>query len=161
MYHNRDCDGPVATCGLGLGQRYARRSRVVSRLTPSNQAYDFLSRRGRPQSSRYLCALSPPAPLWSNTHLKKNGDVMKRLIPIPPENVEPLKKAQKKEWGYQFVSVNLKDGRHFDSAIASEGHIIQVKGHKDVPFEPGDVESVVATDKRWNFRRKRFDQPKK
>src|SRR6516162_9685472 len=76
---------------------------------------------------------------------------MKRLIPIPPENVEPLKKAQKKEWGYQFVSVNLKDGRHFDSAIASEGHILQVKGHKDVPFEPGDVESVVATDKQWKI----------
>ena len=78
------------------------------------------------------------------------------MIPIPPESVELLKEAEKKGLGYQFVSVNLKDGRHFDPAIASEGHIIQVKGHKDVPFEPGDVESVVATDKRWNFRRKRL-----
>jgi hypothetical protein len=60
---------------------------------------------------------------------------MKRLIPIPPESIELLKKAKKNEWGYQFVSVNLKDGRHFDPAIASEGHIIQVKGHKYVPFE--------------------------
>jgi hypothetical protein len=39
-------------------------------------------------SPAYTCT---PAFLWSNTHLEKDGDAMKRLIPILAENVELLK----------------------------------------------------------------------
>ena len=55
--------------------------------------------------------------------------------------------------GYQVVSVTLKDGKHFDQVVASEGFIIQVRGHKDVPFSGNDVATVDVNHKRWNFRR--------
>jgi hypothetical protein len=54
---------------------------------------------------------------------------------------------------YQFVSVKLKDGRIFDQAVASEGCIIHVKGHKDIPFTEAEVESVEVINKPWNFKR--------
>jgi len=78
---------------------------------------------------------------------------MKRLVPIPPESTERLKKEKQTRLGYQFVSVKLKDGRYFEQAVASEGCIIQVKSQKDIPFTEAEVESVELSDKRWNFRR--------
>lgn len=83
---------------------------------------------------------------------------MTRLVPIPHEGVQRLSKHEKKEWGYQFVSVALKDGRRFDPAVASEGYIVEVKGHMDVPFAAEDVKSVAVTRKHWNFRRERLDK---
>jgi len=62
--------------------------------------------------------------------------------------------------GYQFVSVSLKYGRYFESAVASEGFIIQVKGCKDLLFTQEEVESVALTEKRWNFRKEKQDRPK-
>ena len=40
------------------------------------------------------------------------------------------------------ASERLKDGRRFDSAVASKGYIVEVKGHMDVPFAAEDVKSV-------------------
>ena len=54
-----------------------------------------------------------------------------------------------------------KDGRYFESAVASEGCIIQVKGYRDVPFAAEDVESVAITGKRWNFRQKKKEERSK
>jgi hypothetical protein len=85
---------------------------------------------------------------------------MKRLIPIPPECAKNLKSdAASSELGYQFVSVKLKDGRVFEQAIESEGCIIQVKGHRSIPFTEQDLDSVTATDKSWNFRRSPARKP--
>ncbi len=72
---------------------------------------------------------------------------MKRLVPIPAESAKHLKKEKLAELGYQFVSVKLKDGRFFEQAVASEGCIIQVKGHKDIPFTEPEVESVEVSNK--------------
>lgn len=38
-------------------------------------------------------------------------------------------------------------------AVESEGCIIEVKGHKNIPFTELDIESVEVSDKPWNFRR--------
>jgi hypothetical protein len=81
--------------------------------------------------------------------------VAKKLFPVPQDSAAKLKKEKDAGLGYQFVSVKLKDGRCFEQAVASEGFIIQVKGHKDVPFTPEEIENVTVTGKRWNFRRKR------
>ena len=43
---------------------------------------------------------------------------MKKLVPIPPESLNRLKKDDLKDFGYQFVSVKFKDGRVFAQAIA-------------------------------------------
>ena len=78
---------------------------------------------------------------------------MKRLVPIPPESAERLKKEKQTRLGDQFVSVKLRDGRYFEQAVASEGCILQVKGQKEIPFTEDEVESVELSDKPWNFRR--------
>jgi hypothetical protein len=77
---------------------------------------------------------------------------MKRLIPIPREHADLLRHHGETGMGYQVVSVTLKNGKHFDQVVASEGCVIQVRGHKDVPFSPDDVASVSVNHKRWNFR---------
>jgi hypothetical protein len=76
-----------------------------------------------------------------------------QLIPIPRELADHLKHQGETGMGYQVVSVTLKDGKHFDQVVASEGFIIQVRGHKDVPFSSDDVALVDVNHKRWNFRR--------
>ena len=79
---------------------------------------------------------------------------MKKLVPIPSESLERLKKDDLKGFGYQFVSVRLKDGRVFAQAVASEGCLIQVKGFREIPFVESDIESVDADGEPWNFRRR-------
>jgi len=77
---------------------------------------------------------------------------MQCLVPIPPESVNHLRREKETGIGYQVVSVKLKDGRCFDQVVASEGCIIQVRGHEVVPFAPDEVASVSVNHKRWNFR---------
>jgi hypothetical protein len=79
---------------------------------------------------------------------------MKRLVPIPAESLKRLKKDDVRDFGYQFVSVKLKDGRVFAQAVASEGCVIQVKGFREIPFVEFDIESVAADGEPWNFRRR-------
>ena len=77
---------------------------------------------------------------------------MKRLVPIPREQADRLRGHRDTGPGYQVVSVTLKNGRCFDHVVTSEGCVIQVRGHKDVPFAPDDVASVNVNDRPWNFR---------
>ena len=61
---------------------------------------------------------------------------MKRLVPIPCGCAEHLKNAEETGFGYQVVSVQLKDGRIFEQVVISEGCIIEVRGYKEIPFCP-------------------------
>jgi hypothetical protein len=77
---------------------------------------------------------------------------MKRLVPIPREHADGLRRHGETGPGYQVVSVTLKNGKCFDQVVASEGCVIHVRGHKDVPFAPDEVASVNVNHRRWNFR---------
>ena len=77
---------------------------------------------------------------------------MKRLVPIPSSLVDHLKRAGETGIGYQVVSVELQDGRRFDQVVTSEGHIIEVRGYKEIPFSAEEVASVNVNHKLWNFR---------
>ena len=79
---------------------------------------------------------------------------MKKLVAIPPESLDRLKKDDFKDFGHQFVSIKLKDGRVFPQAVASEGCVIQVKRFREIPFVETDIESVDADSEPWNFRRR-------
>ena len=46
---------------------------------------------------------------------------MKRLVPIPHEHATLLKHHRETGIGYHVVSVTLKNGKHFDQVITSEG----------------------------------------
>jgi hypothetical protein len=77
---------------------------------------------------------------------------MKRLVPIPSSLVDHLKRAGETGIGYQVVSVELQDGRKFDQVVTSEGHIIEVRGYKEIPFSAEEVAFVSVNHKLWNFR---------
>jgi len=77
---------------------------------------------------------------------------MKRLVPIPCGCAEHLKSTKETGIGYQVVSLELKDGRVFEQVVISEGCIIEVRGHKEIPFTHDDVVSVHLNHKHWNFR---------
>jgi hypothetical protein len=77
---------------------------------------------------------------------------MKCLTPIPSSSAIELKRDEETGFGYQVVSVTLKNGRHFEQAVASEGCIIKVRGYEDVPFSSDEVEAVTVNHRRWNFR---------
>jgi hypothetical protein len=77
---------------------------------------------------------------------------MKRLIPIPSGFLDQMKRAGETGIGYQVVSVELKDGRYFDQVATSEGCMLEVRGHAEIPFATNDVVSVTVNHKRWNFR---------
>jgi hypothetical protein len=82
---------------------------------------------------------------------------MKCLVSIPGEYADRLKGQGETGMGYQVVSVTLKNGKHFDQVLTSEGCVIQVRGHRDVPFASDDVASVDVNHKRWNFRQQHID----
>jgi hypothetical protein len=77
---------------------------------------------------------------------------MKRLVQIPSELVDLLKRDAETGIGYQVVSIELKDGRSFDQVSASEGCVIDVRGYEEIPFKSDDVASARVNHKRWNFR---------
>ena len=79
---------------------------------------------------------------------------MEKPVPIPPASLERLTKDDLQNFGYQFVSVKLKDGRVFPQAVLSAGCIIQVKGSRGVPFAETDIDSVDGGAEPWNFRRR-------
>jgi hypothetical protein len=78
---------------------------------------------------------------------------MKHLTQISPETARDLKNAAQTGPDYQIISVELTDGTTFDPAVVSEGHVIQVRGFREIPFAPEDVASVKLSHRRWNFRR--------
>ena len=77
---------------------------------------------------------------------------MKHLVAVPSRFVDQLKQEGETGIGYQVVSVELKDSRCFDQVATSEGHVIEVRGHKQIPFASEDIASMKVNHKRWNFR---------
>jgi len=63
-----------------------------------------------------------------------------------------LKRTEETGIGYQIISVDLNDGRHFDQVLVSEGCVIEVRGYEEIPFAPAEVAVVSVNHKRWNFR---------
>jgi hypothetical protein len=77
---------------------------------------------------------------------------MKNLVPVPRTFLGCLRQAEETGMGYQIVAVRLKDGRWFNQVTISEGHIVEVRGYRDIPFAPEDVDAMVVNHNRWNFR---------
>jgi hypothetical protein len=84
------------------------------------------------------------------TSLLELGD--ERLVTIPKEWADSLRRQEETGLGYHAVSVSLRDGRRFDQVVASEGCVIQVRGYSEVPFQQDEVASVHEHHRRWNFR---------
>jgi hypothetical protein len=77
---------------------------------------------------------------------------MKRLVEIPSDFLDQLKESGETGLGYRVISVELKDGKIFDQVAASEGCVIEVRDHEEIPFVPEEIKSIKVNHKRWNFR---------
>ena len=88
----------------------------------------------------------------SNKESPLYGLAMKHVVTIPNGWADYLRREEQTGLGYQVVSVNLKDGRTFGQVVVSEGCVIQVRGHREVPFQQEEVASVQVNHRRWNFR---------
>jgi hypothetical protein len=77
---------------------------------------------------------------------------MKRLVPIPSQLAAQVKDDKETGIGYRVISVQLKNGSTFDQVVLSEGHIVEVRGHSEIPFAAEDVAAVRVNHKWWNFR---------
>jgi beta-phosphoglucomutase len=73
-------------------------------------------------------------------------------VPIPRRFADQLKEAEETGIGYQVVGIKLKDGRSFDQVAVSDGCIVEVRGHRNIPFAPEDVASLTISHKYWHFR---------
>jgi hypothetical protein len=52
--------------------------------------------------------------------------------------------------GYQIVAVTLRDGRRIEDVAVIQSSVIgEVRGHAEVPFEPGDITDIELTHRRW------------
>ena len=74
------------------------------------------------------------------------------LVAIPWRFVDQLKEAEETGIGYQVVGIKLKDGRSFDQVAVSDGCIVEVRGHRNIPFAPEEVASLTINHKDWHFR---------
>src|SRR5580704_616516 len=81
------------------------------------------------------------------------GGNMKCVVSLPPESLSALRNEKQTGPGYQVVAVQLKDGRRFDQVVASEGCIIAVRGHNELPFRTEEVSDVLVNHKHWNFKK--------
>ena len=76
---------------------------------------------------------------------------------LPDHFSEQLVRERETGMGYQIVSVWLNDGRRFDQVVLTGGHVTQVRGYPEVPFEPLEVKRIKVTHKKWDFRGERED----
>jgi nucleosome binding factor SPN SPT16 subunit len=53
---------------------------------------------------------------------------------------------------YQIVTVILKDGRTFEQAVHSGGHISRVRGYTSVPFKEEQIEDIIVTHDKWDWQ---------
>jgi hypothetical protein len=89
----------------------------------------------------------------ANPEFEPHGGNMKCVVSLPPESLSSLKKEKQTGPGYQVVAVQLKDGRRFEQVVASEGCIIAVRGHSELPFRTEEVSDVFVNHKHWNFKK--------
>ena len=54
--------------------------------------------------------------------------------------------------GYQIVSVILKNGKRFDQVVNNSGYITQVHGFKEIPFTEDEIQEIIVTHDKWDFR---------
>jgi hypothetical protein len=53
--------------------------------------------------------------------------------------------------GYQVVTVELLDGRHFEQVVVDSGYITKIRGHSDIPFREDEIASLTVTHQKWDW----------
>jgi hypothetical protein len=53
---------------------------------------------------------------------------------------------------YQIVAVTLREGRISEDISISGGSIVgEVRGFRDIPFDPADITDIEVTHRKWDF----------
>ena len=53
--------------------------------------------------------------------------------------------------GYPVVSVELRDGRHFNQAIVDSGYLSRIRALPNVPFVEADISGIKANHEKWDW----------
>jgi hypothetical protein len=75
-----------------------------------------------------------------------------KAFEIPKACQDELKRNNDTGFGYQVIAIELKSGKRYDQVLASQCCIIEVRGHREIPFAPEEIATVEVNHKRWNFR---------
>ena len=76
------------------------------------------------------------------------------MITLSTKWGQELAKMPETGMGYQIASITLKNGKKFNQAVIIEGNITQLRGCKDIPFNEDQIEKIIITHDKWNFREK-------
>jgi len=54
--------------------------------------------------------------------------------------------------GYHIATIVLKNGKKYNQAVIDSGFITRIRGMSDIPFVEDDIESIIVTHDKWDFR---------
>ena len=74
------------------------------------------------------------------------------MIALSPKWAAQLTGQPETGMGYQVVSVILKNGQRFDQAIIDSGYITRVRRFKEIPFTEDEIQEIIVTHDKWDFR---------
>ncbi len=65
---------------------------------------------------------------------------------------EYLRSQPETGMGYWVTRIKLRDGREFPRVAIVDGHVAEVFGYAQIPFDAGDIVELTVTHDRWRFR---------
>jgi len=75
---------------------------------------------------------------------------------LPEHWIQFLARQPETGMTYQIVDITLRDGRVVrDVAIVGSSLVGEVRGHRDIPFDPADITHIEVTHNKWDFQRER------
>ena len=54
--------------------------------------------------------------------------------------------------GYHIATITLKNGGKYNQVVIDSGYITRVRGLSEIPFTENDIEEIIVTHDKWNFR---------
>ena len=54
--------------------------------------------------------------------------------------------------GYQACTIKLADRREFKQTIVDSGYITRIKDVEGVPFVEDEIEEIIVTHEKWDWR---------
>lgn len=54
--------------------------------------------------------------------------------------------------GYHIATIALKNGTEYKQVVIDSGFITRIRGLSDIPFSEDDIERIIVTHDKWDFR---------
>ena len=80
------------------------------------------------------------------------------MLPLPgsfrfsEEWMSLVKNLPETGMSYKIVTITLKDGKEYKQAVIVGGILSLIKGLDQIPFTEKDVEEIVITHDKWDWK---------